>query len=138
MSTDWEVLGKSVREPIEDLDVFQAPPEVTQVRLVCREFTSLCPVTGQPDFGTIEIVYAPRDLCIESKSLKLWLWRYRNMGSFCEALASEILSKIVDTIDPWTATVTVHQVPRGGIGIDATAAYAAEGSNWSETVIEEE
>lgn len=91
------------------------------IRFDCPEFTSLCPVTGQPDFGHIIIEYVPRALCIESKSLKLYLFSFRNCNMFHEEAVNRILDDIVRTIKPRTATVTGEFRPRGGISIRVEA-----------------
>lgn len=96
-------------------------PDVQVVTLRALEFTSLCPRTGQPDFGHVTIEYAPRDLCIESKALKFYLWSFRNEGAFCEDLAARIADDVVYAIDPAWVEVAVHQNVRGGIEILARA-----------------
>ena len=75
--------------PSKNLETFANPkPERDyEIRFECPEFTCLCPMTGQPDFATIRIAYVPDQLCVELKSLKLYLWSFRNEGAFCEALA---------------------------------------------------
>ena len=118
---DFEALGKEVRQPVRKLEVFPAPPGVKTVVLESDEVTSLCPVTGQPDWETVKIEFAPDRYCIESKSLKLYLWSFRNDGVFCEALAGQIAQDIFDSCQPHWCTVTVSQKPRGGITIVATA-----------------
>ena len=95
------------------------------IRFDCPEFTSLCPITGQPDFGTITIEYVPDRLCIESKSLKLYLGSYRNEGSFAESLTNRIRDDLVKACRPRRLTVTAQFTPRGGIGIRVVAAYPA-------------
>ena len=89
----------------------------------CPEFTSICPVTSQPDFGAIEIEYVPDRLCIESKSLKLYLFSYRNHGIFYEAAVNRILDDIVKACKPRFATVTGSFTARGGIAITVEATY---------------
>jgi 7-cyano-7-deazaguanine reductase len=118
-----KVLGTTVRRPIEkhELERFPTPANVTQVTFNITEFTSMCPVTGQPDFGTLIITFAPDEWCLESKSLKLYLWRYRDIGSFCESLASDIAQDIFDTIDPVYVKVVNRQAVRGGIATDSVA-----------------
>ncbi len=96
-------------------------PNVQLVTMTGTEFTSICPKTGQPDFGTVIIEYAPRELCIESKSLKYYLWSYRNEGAFCEALAAQIADDVVYAIKPKSLTVRVTQNVRGGIALVAEA-----------------
>jgi len=118
--TDFAVLGQTVRQPIEGLDVF-LNPGVQKVEMECLEFTSLCPVTAQPDFSTVTIVYVPDQLCIESKSLKLFLWQFREQGSFCETIAATLARAVMDAIACHFVTVEVDQAPRGGIRIRATA-----------------
>ena len=93
------------------------------VRIDCPEFTSLCPITGQPDFGHIVIEYVPDQLCIESKSLKLYLGSYRNEGSFAESLTNRMRDDLVRACQPRRLTVTAEFTPRGGIGIRVVAAY---------------
>jgi 7-cyano-7-deazaguanine reductase len=96
-------------------------PSVQLVTMTATEFTSLCPKTGQPDFGTVIIEYQPRERCIESKSLKYYLWSYRNEGAFCESLAAQIADDVVYAIEPRAVTVRVTQNVRGGISIVAEA-----------------
>ena len=119
--SDFKVLGKTVREPSKQLEVFPTPAGVSRVVLESDEVTSLCPVTGQPDWETVRIEFAPAEYCIESKSLKLYLWSFRNEGVFCEALASSIAQDIYAVCKPKWCTVTVTQKPRGGISITATS-----------------
>jgi len=92
----------------------------------CPEFTSVCPVTGQPDFGKITIEYVPADYCIESKSLKLYLGAYRNEGAFAEQIANQILEDCVDACKPHSMIVTGNFTARGGISIKVEAAYNDE------------
>ena len=96
-------------------------PNVQLVVMTAVEFTSICPRTGQPDFGSVEIRYTPGAMCIESKALKYYLWSFRNEGVFCENLAATIADDIVRAIEPQSVTVEVRQNIRGGIGIVATA-----------------
>lgn len=118
---EFEVLGKTVRHPVKKLDVFPAPPNMVEVTLTSDEVTSLCPVTGQPDWETVTIKYIPDKLCIESKSLKLYLWSFREEGVFCESLASRIYTDVVNACKPRWCQVTVRQKPRGGVAIEAVA-----------------
>lgn len=104
-----------------------AAPDVQTVRLFSTEFTSLCPRTGQPDFGSVSIEYTPERLCLESKSLKYYLWSYRNEGEFCEGLAGRIADDIVYAIEPAYLQVEVTQNVRGGIGIVARAVRGSRG-----------
>jgi 7-cyano-7-deazaguanine reductase len=101
-------------------EAFDAP-DVQLITMEATEFTALCPRTGQPDFGSVTVEYVPREKCIESKSLKYYLWSYRNEGVFCENLAAQIADDIVYAIDPKVLEVEVTQNIRGGIGIVASA-----------------
>jgi len=93
------------------------------IHIECPEFTSLCPITGQPDFGVIAIDYAPDRHCIESKSLKLYLHSFRNIGTFYEEVVNRILDDLVKACRPRKAKVTGTFNPRGGIAITVTAEY---------------
>lgn len=109
-------------------------PNVKQVTLECSEFTSVCPRTGQPDFGTVEISYRPRHHLLESKSLKFYLWAFRDEGMFCEALAARIAGDVMAAVEPYSCFVTVTQNARGGIGLEARAErYGDAGTGRSET-----
>lgn len=97
------------------------------VGLDCREFTALCPVTGQPDFGRILIAYVPGDLCVESKSLKLYLGAYRNHGAFHEECINRIADDLVTAIAPRYLRVFGDFNPRGGIAIRPLAVRGGPG-----------
>jgi len=118
---DFEILGKKVSKPQKKLETFEKPADVTTVVMKSDEVTSICPVTGQPDFETVSIEYAPDKLCVESKSLKLYLWSFRDKGAFCEALADTIANDFFKACKPFWCKVTVVQKPRGGIEITSTA-----------------
>jgi len=107
------------------LEVFENshPKRDYWIRLTCPEFTALCPITGQPDFGTITIEYVADRWCVESKSLKLYLFAYRNHGAFHEAVTNRILDDFVKACKPRQARVTGEFNPRGGIAIAVTAEY---------------
>lgn len=96
-------------------------PDVDAVTLHGTEFTSICPRTGQPDFGTVTIEYTPARRCIESKALKYYLWSFRDEGAFCESLAARIADDVVYAIEPRGVTVRVTQQVRGGIAVVAEA-----------------
>ena len=89
----------------------------------CPEFTSLCPVTGQPDFGHVAIRYIPDKLCLESKSLKLYLFSFRNHGAFHEEVVNRVLDDIVKTIKPRKIIVKGEFNPRGGISISVEVTH---------------
>ncbi len=119
----FAALGNRVSTPSRRLEVFPAPPHVKRVVLESDEVTSLCPVTGQPDWETVRIEFEPEALCIESKSLKLYFWSLREEGAFCEDLSARIAMDVYEACKPRRVTVTVTQKPRGGITIAATASY---------------
>ncbi len=93
----------------------------------CPEFTSLCPITGQPDFATIKITYIPDLKCVESKSLKIYLFAFRNCGMFHEEITNRILDDFIAACDPRWISVRGIMNPRGGIRIDVTAEYCRPG-----------
>jgi len=93
------------------------------ISLDCPEFTALCPITGQPDFGHLTIAYIPNRRCVESKALKLYLGSFRNHGAFHEAVTNRILDDLVRAIRPRQARVTGVFNRRGGIAITVVAEY---------------
>ena len=99
------------------LEVFPNPhpDREYEIEHVCPEFTSVCPITGQPDFGTIRVVYVPDRSCVELKSLKLYLWAFRNEGHFYEDVTNLILDDLVDVMDPVRIHVIAEFNVRGGI-----------------------
>jgi len=115
----FESLKPKPLETRSGLETFSTPRSVGYVKMCSDEVTSLCPITNQPDFETITIEYAPRGLCIESKSLKLFFQSLRDEGAFIEDLSSMIAHLVANTIDPAWVRVIAHQKPRGGIAIDA-------------------
>jgi 7-cyano-7-deazaguanine reductase len=96
-------------------------PNVQRVRMEALEFTSICPRSGQPDFGRVTIEYVPNKRCIESRSLKFYLWSFRDAPAFCESLAATIADDIARAISPRSVIVQVHQNVRGGIALVAEA-----------------
>lgn len=104
-------------EPSKTLDFFPNPnPERNyEVRFECPEFTCVCPKTGQPDFATIRISYTPDARCVELKSLKLYLWTFREEGHFHEAVTNQILDDLVRLVSPRQMTVEGDFYVRGGI-----------------------
>src|SRR5437660_198981 len=101
----------------EQLETFanQYPGRDYTIEIVCPEFTSLCPKTGHPDFGTITFSYVPDQTCVELKSLKLYLQRFRDVGSFYEAVVNRLLDDFVAACAPRKCRVTGAFTPRGGI-----------------------
>jgi 7-cyano-7-deazaguanine reductase len=91
------------------------PGRSYEIRFECPEFTCLCPKTGQPDFATIRIRYTPGERCVELKSLKLYLWSYRDLGAFHEAVTNKILDDLVAAVSPQRMTVEGDFYVRGGI-----------------------
>ena len=97
------------------------------IRHECPEYTALCPVTGQPDFGTIVVVYAPDRKCVELKSLKLYLWSFRDEGHYFEQVTNRILDDLVKACRPRWMTVIGRFNVRGGIGTTVVARHPAGG-----------
>ena len=122
-------LGSTVREPIEHVEVFPAPAGVTTVRFTTDELASICPVTSQPDLSHVVIEYEPGGWCIESKSLKLYLWGFRDRAVFAEALAAEIATEVMVTAQPESVRVVLTQRPRGGIEVQAVSVLSAGSSD---------
>ena len=120
-SREFVALGHAGSDHYAGLETF-ANPGVSQVEMTSDELTAVCPVTGQPDLYVATIEYWPRALCIESKSLKLYLSGYRNDGHFCEALAVKIRDDVAEALELPTdkVRVTLKQKARGGISITAT------------------
>jgi len=90
---------------------------------VCSEFTSMCPKTGQPDFGTLTLSYVPDRLCYELKSLKLYLQQFRNHGAFYESVTNQILDDLVAVTQPREMTLVAEFTPRGGISTTVTVEH---------------
>jgi 7-cyano-7-deazaguanine reductase len=119
---EFVALGHAGSEHYAGLEAFENPG-VTRVEMTSDELTAVCPITGQPDMYVVTIEYGAQRLCLESKSLKLYLARYRNEGAFCEALAVRIRDDIAAALElePADVTVTLRQKARGGITIRAVA-----------------
>jgi 7-cyano-7-deazaguanine reductase len=100
------------------------------VRLNCSEFTSLCPMTGQPDYATIYINYIPDQKLVESKSLKLYLFSFRNHGDFHEDVVNIILKDLISLLNPKYIEVMGKFTPRGGISIHPFVNYGQAGGKW--------
>lgn len=135
MASGLTLLGRSVGEwpasPQEAmLECFPSPAKrAYTIRFETGEFTSLCPVTGQPDFARIEIEYVPGRLCVESKSLKLYLAAFRNVRAFNEAVINRILDDFVRVCAPRSARVTGDFAARGGVAIRVVAEHGARRAN---------
>ena len=111
--------------PSKDLEVFDnpSPDRDYEIEFDCPEFTCLCPLTGQPDFAHFRITYVPGEKCIELKSLKLYLWSYRNEGAFHEKVTNRILDDLVAACRPRLMEVRGEWFVRGGITTFVTASY---------------
>jgi 7-cyano-7-deazaguanine reductase len=108
---------RSVTQPSKALQTFASPRpgRAFEIRFETEEFTCLCPMTGQPDFAHITIRYIPDQLCVESKSLKLYLWSFRNEGAFHEAVTNQILDDLVKATQPQWMQIEGDFLIRGGI-----------------------
>lgn len=114
------------RSPAQLLETFPNPAAREYViRHEAPEFTSRCPKTGQPDFGTVIVEYVPDRLCVELKSLKLYLQEFREQGIFYEAVTNRILDDLVAALRPQRMRVETHWNPRGGMRSTVVAEYAA-------------
>jgi 7-cyano-7-deazaguanine reductase len=110
-------LNKHASGPSTELVTFAnpAPERDYTIRMTLPEFTCLCPVTGQPDFATLELEYVPDRLCVELKSLKLYIWSFRDRGAFHEAVTNEILDSLAGATNPRFMRLTAKFNVRGGI-----------------------
>src|SRR5690348_16134748 len=128
-----QLTRQQIDQPRSILEVFENPNPSRdyQIRFVFPEFTSVCPVTGQPDFATITIEYVPDRWCVEMKSLKLYFYAYRNKGIFYEAETNTILDDLVAVLHPRRMTVIGEFAVRGGTAGSITVDYEAprKGSN---------
>jgi 7-cyano-7-deazaguanine reductase len=93
------------------------------IEIICPEFTSVCPKTGQPDFGTITFQYTPNELCVELKSLKLYLQQFRNKGIFYENATNQILDDMIQILSPRWMRIIASFTPRGGISTSITVEH---------------
>src|SRR4051794_5143342 len=111
--------------PSKDLSTFPNPARERDYEIAfdCPEFTCLCPLTGQPDFAHFRIRYVPDSRCVELKSLKLYLWSFRNEGAFHEAVTNQILDDLVKALSPRHMTVEGEFFVRGGISTKITATH---------------
>jgi len=121
-STEFVALGSPGSDAYAGLETFPSPG-VSRVEMTSDELTAMCPITGQPDMYTATIEYDPQALCLESKSLKLYLMTFRNEGHFCEALAVRIRDDVADALElpPERVRVKLVQKARGGITITASS-----------------
>ena len=114
-------------QPSKELQTFPnpAPARDYEIAFDCPEFTCLCPMTGQPDFAHFSIRYTPEQTCVELKSLKLYLWSFRNEGAFHEAVTNRICDDLVKALNPRRLTVEGDFFIRGGIATKVTASHSA-------------
>jgi len=117
-------MTESFRDTLETFPN-QFPDRNYEIETICPEFTSVCPKTGQPDFGTLTITYVPDQLCFELKSLKLYLQKYRNHGAFYEHVTNLILDDLVAVTQPRWMKIVAAFTPRGGIRTNITTEYRA-------------
>ena len=116
-------------KPSKNLDTFKNPAEARDYLIFMEipEFTCLCPKTGQPDFATITLEYVPDKLCVELKSLKLYMWAFRNEGCFHEAVTNQILDDLVAALKPRFMRVTAKFFVRGGIFTNVVVEHQKKG-----------
>jgi len=115
-------MAETFRDILETFEN-QYPERDYTIQIVCPEFTSVCPRTGQPDFGTLTITYVPDRKCVELKSLKFYLQQYRNEGIFYENVTNRILDDLVAVLQPRRMTLVAAFNPRGGITTTVTATF---------------
>ena len=120
---DLSILGATVRHAVDHVECFPTPKGCSRVTFRSDELTSVCPVTEQPDLSSVVIEYEPGSFCIESKSLKLFLWSFRDRPIFAEALAAAIAEELRISVKPRWAKVTVTQRPRGGIEVETVSEF---------------
>ncbi len=116
----------AAEDRLRALETFDTPPAINNISMESDECTAICPVTSQPDYYTIHVEYVPREKCLESKSLKLYLGSFRNEGVFGEELASRIAHEIYGVLEAQAIRVSVYQKSRGGIAIRSIAALTRE------------
>ena len=111
--------------PASLLETFdnQFPQRDYVIEIICPEFTSVCPKTGQPDFGTLTFTYTPDKKCVELKSLKMYLQSFRNAGIFYENVTNTILNDLVDALQPRRMKLVASFTPRGGISTNVTVIH---------------
>jgi 7-cyano-7-deazaguanine reductase len=121
----------ATRSPRRELETFNNPNPGRDysIRIRVPEFTCLCPKTGQPDFATLFLDYIPEAACVELKSLKQYVWSYRDEGAFHEAVTNSILTDLVDSMAPRYARLTARFNVRGGVYTTVVAEHRAQ--NWS-------
>jgi 7-cyano-7-deazaguanine reductase len=118
-----EHAGAGLSAPLPDIETWSNQYSGYEIEIVMPEFTSVCPKTGLPDHGTLRLVYTPNRVCLELKSLKMYMLAYRNLGIFQENAVNRFLADVVKAADPVQATVHGDFAARGGIATRVTATY---------------
>lgn len=118
-------MADSFRDILETFEN-QFPGRDYEIEIICPEFTSVCPKTGQPDFGTLTFTYTPDQKCVELKSLKLYLQAFRNEGIFYENVTNRILDDLAAALQPRRMKLVAAFSPRGGISTNVTVKFQAE------------
>jgi 7-cyano-7-deazaguanine reductase len=118
---DFKSLGKANSQPSKELETFPAPKGLNEVFFTSHELTANCPITGQPDIYTIQINYVPQQRCLESKSLKLYLWSFKDTRAFAESLAVQIANDVQAALEAHWVGVTLTQNVRGGLQLKVSA-----------------
>jgi 7-cyano-7-deazaguanine reductase len=118
-------MGTPFQDQLETFDN-QFPQRDYTIEIICPEFTSVCPKTGQPDFGVLTFTYTPEQKCVELKSLKLYLQKFRNEGIFYENVTNTILDDFVSVVQPRRVTLVARYSPRGGISTNVTVEHVAK------------
>jgi len=126
------VTAEPLKNPREILETFdnQFPGRDYVIEIVCPEFTSVCPKTGQPDFGTLTFTYTPDKKCVELKSLKTYLQSFRNQGIFYENVTNRILDDLVAALQPRHLKLVASFTPRGSISTSVTVVHEVQGSKF--------
>ena len=128
--------GKPTAQPTKQLEVFENPNQKRDfhIHMQIPEFTCLCPKTGQPDFATLYLDYIPDERCVELKSIKLYIWSFRDEGCFHEAVTNRILDDLVAATDPRYMKLTAKFFVRGGIFTNVTVEHRKKGWNPQEKI----
>jgi 7-cyano-7-deazaguanine reductase len=118
-------MGTQFRDTLETFEN-QFPGRNYQIEIICPEFTSVCPKTGQPDFGVLTFTYTPEHKCVELKSLKMYLQQFRNEGIFYENVTNRILDDFVAAVQPRWVQLVARYSARGGISTNVTVEHRAD------------
>ena len=137
MATTPVELNRNASGPSGEIVTFNNPAAERDytIRMTLPEFTCLCPVTGQPDFATLELEYVPDRLCVELKSLKLYIWSFRDRGAFHEAVTNEIIDRLAGATNPRFMRLTARFNVRGGIYTTVVAERRQDGWIAAPTVV---